>query len=104
MPLSAAASAPGDADSAATLVQHSMLPSAAACASGDAVSAATLSAAQHATQCSSYAQTSTGPSQTRSSRTNETQIKDSSRSPDCVSELKKLESCNYSSKRQCSLV
>ena len=101
---------PEDASLAATLVQHSMPPSAAANAPGDADSTATLSAAQHATQCSSLciktAQTSTGPTQTRNSRsrTNEVQIKDSSRSPYCVSELKKLKSCNYSSKRQCGLL
>ena len=86
---SAAASAPGDADSAATRVQHNMPPSAAASASGDADSAATLSAAQLATQ-------------TRSSRskTSEVQIEDSSNNP----ELKKLNRCNYSYKRQCGLL
>ena len=87
-----------------------MPPSAAASAPGDADSAATLSAAQRATQCSSScirtAQTSTEPTQTRNSRsrTSEVQIKDSSRSPDCISELKKLKRCSYSSKRQCGLL
>ena len=86
---SAAASAPGDADSAATRVQHNMPPSAAASAPGDADSAATLSAAQLATQ-------------TRNSRskTSEVQIEDSSNNP----ELKKLNRCNYSSKRHCGLL
>ena len=42
-----------DASPATALVQHSMSPSVAASAPGDADSAATLSAAQHATQCSS---------------------------------------------------
>nr|POE70153.1 hypothetical protein CFP56_43154 [Quercus suber] len=85
--------APEDAP-AATPVQHSMPPSAAASASGDAdpaatISAAQISAAQIGTQC---------PTKTRNSRPN------SSRSPDCFSELKKMKTCNYSSKRQCGLL
>nr|POF19065.1 hypothetical protein CFP56_42403 [Quercus suber] len=74
MPLSAAASALGNADLAAAPVQHSMPPSAAASASGDANPAATISAAQIGTQCTT---------KTRNSRPN------SSGSPDYFSELKK---------------
>ena len=98
-PPSAAASAPGDADSVATLVQHNMPPSAVASVPGDANSAATLSAAQHATQCNS---SSIRPTQTRNSKskTSEVQIEDSSKNP----ELKKLNRCNYSYKRQCGLL
>ena len=83
-----------DASPTATLVQHSMPSSAAASAPGDADSAATLSAAQHATQ---YSSSCIRPTQTRNSRlkTSEVQIEDSSKSP----ELKKLKSCNYSYKR-----
>nr|POE99170.1 hypothetical protein CFP56_70611 [Quercus suber] len=69
---------------AATPVQHSMPPSAAASASGDADPAATISAAQIGTQCTT---------KTKNSRPN------SSRSPDYFSELKKIKTCNYSSKR-----
>nr|POE68782.1 hypothetical protein CFP56_53924 [Quercus suber] len=95
MPPSAAASAPSPA---ATPVQHSMPPNAAANAPGDADSTATISAAQIGTQCIRTAQTGTGTTKTRNSRSN------SSRSPDCFSELKKLKTCNYSSKRQCGLL
>ncbi|XP_030958408.1 uncharacterized protein LOC115980280 [Quercus lobata] len=92
IPHSAAASAPGDAASAATLVQHSMPPSAAARASE--LPRHALDQARQENQL---------PDDTR---TSETQIEASSRSPEilpCVSELKKLKSCNFSSKRQCSL-
>nr|POF25226.1 hypothetical protein CFP56_56377 [Quercus suber] len=89
MPLSAAASASGNADLATAPVQRSMPPSAVASASGDADPAATISAAQIGTQCTT---------KTRNSRPN------SSGSPDYFSELKKVKTCNYSSKRQCGLL
>ena len=92
LPRSAATSAPGDAASAATLVQHSMPPSAATRASE--LPRHALDQARQENQLPDY------------TRTSETQIGASSRSPEilpCVSELKKLKSCNFSSKRQCSL-
>ena len=91
LPHSAATSAPGGAASAATLVQHSMPSSAAARASE--LPRHALDQAKQENQL---------PDDTR---TSETQI-EASRSPEilpCVSELKKLKSCNFSSKRQCSL-
>ena len=92
LPHSAAASAPGDAASAATPMQPSTPHSAAVRASE--LPRQALDQARQVNQLPADVGTS------------ETQIEASSRSPEilpCVSELKKLKKCAFSSKRQCSL-
>ena len=92
LPHSAAASAPGVAASAATLMQSSMPHSATVRASE--LPRQALDQARQVNQLPADVGTS------------ETQIEASSRSPEilpCVSKMKKLKKCAFSSKRQCSL-
>ena len=92
LPHSAATSAPGDAASAATLVQPNMIHSAVARALE--LPSQALDQARQVNQLLANV------------GTNETQVEASSRNPEilpCVPKLKKLKKCAISSKRQCNL-